>query len=479
MSETPPHAPPSVDLPEVAELPSRETPPARPTASPRSKYLRFSLSDRVEHFLLLTSFTVLVITGIPQKFLPAGWAEFMINVMGGIETVRIIHRIAATVLIFEAVYHLFAVTYKLLVLRRAPSMIPGSKDVVDFLVTVRHNMGLGRQAPKYDRYNFEEKLEYWAVIWGTLVMIATGFILWNPILTTKFLAGNTIPAAKAAHGGEALLAFLAIVVWHLWGVHIRTFNKSMFTGSLSREQMEHEHALELERIESGLQRPLPPSDAIRRRRRLFLPVAGLLFATIILTTYFFLTYEETAIATVPVSPDRADVFTPATPTPEVATDADRLAVLGRGTAMAVPHDIPGRENCLSCHGLGAIKPFTQVHAELRLGNESCLGCHPVVTSTAPSTAGQIAATPSFTADILPVFQRRCVACHNATATLNLTSYATLMTGSAEGPVVVPNGVGASRLIQMQSEPLDSHPTRLSEQEMALVRSWIQAGAPKN
>ena len=477
MSETPPGAPPPDEVAPV-EAPAPQAPPARPTASRRSKYLRFSLSDRVEHFLLFTSFTVLVITGIPQKFLPAGWAEFMISVMGGIETVRIIHRIAASVLIFETVYHLFTVTYKLLVLRRAPSMIPGPKDFTDFLVTVRHNMGLGRQAPKYDRYNFEEKLEYWAVIWGTLVMIATGFILWNPILTTKFLAGNAIPAAKAAHGGEALLAFLAIVVWHLWGVHIRTFNKSMFTGSLSREQMEHEHALELERIESGLQRPLPPSDAIRRRRRLFLPVAGLLFVTIILTTYFFLTYEETAIATLPPSPDREEVFTPATPTPEVATDAERLVVLGRGTAMVVSHEIPGRENCLSCHGLGAIKPFTSVHAELRLGNESCLGCHPLATRTPPLTA-QANAVPRYSTAMLPVFQQRCVACHNATANLDLTSYASLMKGSAEGPVIVPNDAGASRLILVQNMPLTAHPTRLTEQELALVSAWIQGGALQN
>jgi len=477
MTESSRSAAPGSDLPEFEALAS-EAVHGSPAGSKQTKYKRFTLSDRVEHLLLLTSFTVLVITGIPQKFLPAGWAEFMINLMGGIEVVRIIHRISASVLIFESVYHLFAVTYKLLVLRRAPSMLPGSKDFVDFLVTVRHNMGLGRQAPRYDRYNFEEKVEYWAVIWGTLVMIATGFILWNPILTTKLLAGSAIPAAKAAHGGEALLAFLAIVVWHLWGVHIRTFNKSMFTGSLSREQMEHEHVLELERIDSGLQRPLPPSAAVRRRQRLFLPVAGLLFATIILTTYFFLTYEQTAIATVPPSPDRGHVFTPATPAPEAATDAERLAVLGRGPAKAVPHEITGRENCLSCHGLGAIKPFSSVHAELRLGNESCLGCHPIATSTPPLTA-QANAAPSYFTDIFPVFQKRCVACHNATAKLDLTSYASLMKGGAEGPVIVPADVEGSRLVLVQTMPLAAHPTRLTEQELALVRAWVQAGAPEN
>ncbi len=462
--------------PVAPEAPPAVTPAAQAAPVKRSKYVRFSLSDRAEHFLLLTSFSVLVITGVPQKFLPAGWAEFIISLFGGIENVRVIHRIAATVLILESVYHVFAVAYKLFVLRRSPSMIPLPKDFVDFLVTVRHNMGLGRQHPRYDRYNFEEKLEYWAVIWGTLVMIATGFMLWNPILTTRFLSGSLIPAAKAAHGGEALLAFLAIVVWHVWGVHIRTFNKSMFTGTLTREQMEHEHALELERIDSGLQRPLPPRETIRRRRRVFIPIAVMLFFATILVAVFLLTYEKTAIATVPPAPDRGQVYTPATPTPERPKEA-----LSRGKAMAVPHEIPGRENCLSCHGLGSIKPFTVVHADLRLGNDSCLGCHPVITTTPPNAAaGQPAGVPSFAADILPIFQQRCVACHNATATLDLTSYASLIKGSAKGPVILPKDAAGSRLLQFQSStPLADHPTRLTEQEQALVRAWIQAGAPEN
>jgi hypothetical protein len=79
-------------------------------------------------------------------------------------------------------------------------------------------------------------------------MTITGFMLWNPIATTELLPGSIIPAALAAHGGEALLAVLAIVIWHMYNVHIKSFNPSMFTGWLPRDQMERS-TLELERLE--------------------------------------------------------------------------------------------------------------------------------------------------------------------------------------------------------------------------------------
>ncbi len=83
-------------------------------------------------------------------------------------------------------------------------------------------------------------------------MIITGFMMWNPIATARFLPGDFIPAAKAAHGGEALLAVLAIIVWHMYGVHIKHFNKSMFTGKISEEEMLDEHPLELADIKAGI-----------------------------------------------------------------------------------------------------------------------------------------------------------------------------------------------------------------------------------
>ncbi len=202
---------------------------------------RFTVAQRIEHWVLTISFTVLAITGIPQRYAGAGWAEAAIALMGGIEMVRRIHRLAAIVLMLECIYHVISVSYKVFVHRIRLSMLPTPKDVMDFLDVIRYNLGWAKRRPRFDRYSYEEKFEYWAVVWGTLIMAITGFMMWNPIATTRFLPGEFIPAAKAAHGGEALLAVLAIITWHVYNVHIKHFNKTMFTGKLTREEMEHEH----------------------------------------------------------------------------------------------------------------------------------------------------------------------------------------------------------------------------------------------
>ncbi|MBI4630616.1 MAG: cytochrome b/b6 domain-containing protein, partial [Chloroflexi bacterium] len=190
-------------------------------------YLRFSLAHRLEHIVALSSFTILAITGLPQKYPSAGWAETMISVMGGIEMTRQIHHIAAIVLMLETVYHLVAIGYRVLVQRVRFTMLPGVRDLNDAIGTFIYNIGLRKEKPQGGRYTYEEKAEYWAFIWGTLIMVITGFMMWNPIATAYFFPGEFIPAAKAAHGGEALLAVMAIIVWHLYGVHLKHFNKSM------------------------------------------------------------------------------------------------------------------------------------------------------------------------------------------------------------------------------------------------------------
>ena len=93
-----------------------------------------------------------------------------------------------------------------------------------------YNIGFAKTYPQMGRYTFEEKMEYWAFVWGAAVMGMTGFLMWNPITATQYLPGEFVPAAKAAHGGEAVLAVLAIIIWHMYGVHIKRFNKAMFTG---------------------------------------------------------------------------------------------------------------------------------------------------------------------------------------------------------------------------------------------------------
>ncbi len=276
-------------------------------------YFRFNLGQRLEHGLLIISFTLLAISGLPQKYPDTAWGEAMIQIMGGIETTRQIHHLAAIILILETIYHGAIVTYKIWVLRVPLTILPGWQDVKDGFHALAYNLGLAKSQPQMGRYTFGEKAEYWAVIWGTVIMMITGFMLWNPIATTRFLPGQFVPAAKAAHGGEALLAVLSIITWHLYHVHLKHFNKSMFTGRISRPEMVAEHPLELASLQTEPGMPPIEDPGLPRRRRIFIPAAVIFTAILLTGVYLFVTFEQTAITTVPAHTIK--VYVPATPTP--------------------------------------------------------------------------------------------------------------------------------------------------------------------
>ncbi len=264
------------------------------------QYPRFRLMARIEHFILMVSFTILAITGLPQKYAAAVWADNMINAMGGIELVRIIHRWAAFALVVGSVYHLFTSAYRLFVKQEPMRILPNKQDLTDMIAVVRYNLGLSKEHPRMAKFNFGEKIEYWAVVWGTAIMAITGFMLWNPIATTSLVPGELIPAAKAAHGGEALLAVLSIIIWHMYNVHIKNFNPSIFTGKLPRAQMEEEHAEELEWLEKG--GSAWPGLALLedpKRLRIFYAVSALIGIVVLVGLIWAFTFEETAITTIP------------------------------------------------------------------------------------------------------------------------------------------------------------------------------------
>jgi formate dehydrogenase gamma subunit len=286
--------------------------------SDRKQYKRFSPQQRFEHFVLIVTFVGLALTGLPQKYPTETWAKSMIEVMGGIESTRIIHRFLATLLMIEAIYHGGVISYKLFVLGYRAVMMPGLRDLRDLRDWFLFNLGLKAEHPHLPRYNFGEKAEYWALIWGTVIMVITGFIMWNPIAVAKYLPGEIIPAARAAHGGEALLAVLSILTWHMYNVHFKGFNRSMFTGKISHEAMRAEHAEELEAIEQGAKPFQMPAEVLAGRKRLFWPYAAAMTAILVGVLYFFVTFETSSIATVP----RQDVliFAPRI-TPEAADPA--------------------------------------------------------------------------------------------------------------------------------------------------------------
>ena len=186
------------------------------------------------------------------------------------------------------------------------------QDLKDGLQALLYNLGLAKTPPKMGRYTFEEKFEYWAFVWGYGVMGITGFIMWNPITATRYLPGEFVPAAKAAHGGEAVLAVLAILIWHLYHVRVKRMNNAMFTGTITEEEMQHDHPRELEEIKAGTADRRPDPATVRKRQMIYFPIAALLTIVMLMGVYTYITTEETALTTIP--PISTTVESPA-PTP--------------------------------------------------------------------------------------------------------------------------------------------------------------------
>lgn len=369
-------------------------------AEPRTKsesYVRFDSIQRAQHLLLIISFTLLALTGLPQKFAGNSWAETLIGLLGGIENTRVLHHYAAIILILVSIAEFIQLGYKIFVVRARWTMFPRLQDVFDALNQFFYNLGWRNQAPKYDRYTFAEKFEYWALVWGTVVMALTGFMLWNPILTSGFLSGDIIPAAKAAHGGEAILAVLAILIWHTYNVHFKMFNRSMFTGKMSRHEMEEEHPLELELIEKGEDKFYVGPDKYRASRRTYLPIAFGVALVMLFGVYLFVTAETTAVSTIPPAEARREVFVPQTKTPTPTrvptnTPAPPTSTVQPGQptftpaseqpspvpavgAIPLPADHAGRAVCQVCHATGVGgAPKNPPDHEGRL-DATCTDCH--------------------------------------------------------------------------------------------------------
>ena len=222
-----------------------------------SNYIvRFSLKQRIEHFITMTTFAMLCLTGLPQKFYTTGWAHSLVGLLGGIDNTRWVHRWFGVLLAVSTVVHFASGIAAILSRKIGFSMVPNKKDFEDAIQQLRYYLGMTDEHPKYDRFTYKEKFEYWGLVIGNVIMVATGFILFFPVQAANLIPGQIIPAAKVAHSNEGLMAFFVITIWHIFNAHLNPdvfpFDASIFTGKVSRERYLHEHPLELARLEGGL-----------------------------------------------------------------------------------------------------------------------------------------------------------------------------------------------------------------------------------
>ncbi|MDP3062558.1 MAG: cytochrome b/b6 domain-containing protein [Chloroflexota bacterium] len=218
---------------------------------------RFNVAQRIEHLVIIFTFTILVVTGLPQRFADNTWSQWFVVHVGGIHQLRAIHRVTAWVFVGGALFHILALCYYLFIRRGSPSMILTLKDFRDALAMLRYDLGLSEEHPKFGRFDFGQKFEYWGMFFGSAVMILSGLILMYPILFTRLLPGEFVPAAKAMHGYEGFLATLIIIIWHMYNAHIGPgkfpFDKTIFTGKIPWERMKKEHPLEAERMDQWVE----------------------------------------------------------------------------------------------------------------------------------------------------------------------------------------------------------------------------------
>jgi cytochrome b subunit of formate dehydrogenase len=206
---------------------------------------RMTVNQRWQHLVLLTSFMVIVITGFALKF-PDTWFA---HTLGMGEHLRgIIHRIAGCVLIGAGIYHMFylAVAREGRLLLR--DIAPRPHDLFDVWGAMRYYLGLGGEKPKFGRFNYAEKAEYWALVWGTALMGLTGIMIWAKVWVGNLLARWWVDVATAVHFYEAILATLAILVWHFYQVFfdpdVYPMNWAWWDGKMPEEQYRHEHELD-------------------------------------------------------------------------------------------------------------------------------------------------------------------------------------------------------------------------------------------
>jgi cytochrome b subunit of formate dehydrogenase len=206
--------------------------------------VRMGRNELWQHTFLMVTFTVLAITGFAFHYSGAWWAKMLFGWEGGFAARRLIHRIAAGLFVATALWHMIY----LLSLRGKQffrDIFPQKDDFVQFFQTMAYDLGLRKELPRFGRFSYIEKAEYWALVWGTVVMTLTGFFLWFGTLTEEIFHVGGVGVMLVVHFYEAVLASLAILVWHMYSTifnpPVYPNNPSWYTGKMPEEMYRHEH----------------------------------------------------------------------------------------------------------------------------------------------------------------------------------------------------------------------------------------------
>jgi cytochrome b subunit of formate dehydrogenase len=238
------------------------------------QFTRFTRLNRVLHVTMIMSFMSLALTGLTLKFSYTRWAVVLSRILGGFETTGYIHRAAAVVMFGTFIIHILDLrrlkneqygTWRALLLG-PDTMLITRRDFADFVATLKWFVGLGPR-PRYGRWTYWEKFDYFAVFWGIAIIGCTGLTLWFPVFFTRFLPGSFINVATIIHSDEALLATGFIFTVHFFNTHLRPekfpMDITVFTGRMPLPELkrdkprEYEALVRNQQLEKNLVEPYP------------------------------------------------------------------------------------------------------------------------------------------------------------------------------------------------------------------------------
>ncbi|MDA8170063.1 MAG: hypothetical protein M0Z59_10275 [Nitrospiraceae bacterium] len=220
---------------------------------------RFNVIFRIQHVIMLVTFLLLAFTGWALKYPEIEPSKWWVRIWGGPETAGIIHRTAGLTMLADFVWHVIYLGYlfaKGMRIRAVTTIIPIPKDIADVIKNYMYFLGISKEKPRFGRFSYIHKFDYWAVFWGMGIIGISGFVLAFPVFSSQFFPKAALgwlwPMMMILHSDEALLAIVFILFWHFFNEHLKwgkfPMSWTWITGKVTADYMKHEHPLEYEKM---------------------------------------------------------------------------------------------------------------------------------------------------------------------------------------------------------------------------------------
>ncbi|MBI5508567.1 MAG: DUF4405 domain-containing protein [Deltaproteobacteria bacterium] len=228
---------------------------------------RMTRAGVFQHWVLLITFFGLAISGFALRFSDSWWAEGLTAIGFNEQIRRLFHRAMAALMVAASVFHFFHVLLTLRGRRLAVAMLPRLQDAVDATRNILYYLGLRREKPTFGMFDYTQKAEYLALVWGTLIMALTGFVLWVPAVATAMMPAWTVRVSEVIHFYEAILAVSAIFIWHLFfvifKVDVYPMSWTWINGRMPKDEWQHHHGRAPQEVGNVVADLPPAKDAGR------------------------------------------------------------------------------------------------------------------------------------------------------------------------------------------------------------------------